>query len=132
MGAVIVAREFLVSGLLRSWRRLALRRVASPSGARVRRLSRWLPSQLCLAMALPRAASGRVRALGQVPMVAAVVPTAWSGIDYFVKSWSQASSWEAIGLVPSIIFDGESLDLCAGGTCCCVQGVLVTELRSRW
>ena len=46
-------------------------------------------SALLLAMALPAGSvSGGFELLGQVLMVVAVVLTAWSGIDYFAKSWS--------------------------------------------
>ena len=46
-------------------------------------------SALLLAMALPTGGAAEAfELLGQVLMVAAVVLTAWSGIDYFVKAWS--------------------------------------------
>jgi CDP-diacylglycerol--glycerol-3-phosphate 3-phosphatidyltransferase len=40
-------------------------------------------------MALPTGGAAEAfELLGQVLMVAAVVLTAWSGVDYFVKAWS--------------------------------------------
>lgn len=86
---VIVAREFLVSGLRMVVASAGTVIAASPLGKGKTAVTMVTISALLLAMALPAGSvSGWFELLGQVLMVVAVVLTAWSGIDYFVKSWS--------------------------------------------
>lgn len=86
---VIVAREFLVSGLRMVVASAGTVIAASPLGKGKTAVTMVAISALLLAMALPAGSvSGGFELLGQVLMVVAVVLTAWSGIDYFVKSWS--------------------------------------------
>lgn len=86
---VIVAREFLVSGLRMVVAAAGTVIAASPLGKGKTAVTMVAISALLLAMALPAGSvSGGFELLGQVLMVVAVVLTAWSGIDYFVKSWS--------------------------------------------
>ena len=62
---------------------------ASPLGKGKTAVTMVAISALLLAMALPAGnASSGFEFLGQALMVVAVILTAWSGIDYFVKSWS--------------------------------------------
>lgn len=86
---VIVAREFLVSGLRMVVASSGTVIAASPLGKGKTAVTMVAISALLLAIALPTGgAAGAFELLGQVLMVAAVVLTAWSGIDYFVKAWS--------------------------------------------
>lgn len=86
---VIVAREFLVSGLRMVVASAGTVIAASPLGKGKTAVTMVAISALLLAMALPAGSvSGGFELLGQVLMVVAVVLTTWSGIDYFVKSWS--------------------------------------------
>ena len=86
---VIVAREFLVSGLRMVVASAGTVIAASPLGKGKTAVTMVAISALLLAMALPAGrVSGGFELLGQILMVVAVVLTAWSGIDYFVKSWS--------------------------------------------
>lgn len=92
---VVVAREFLVSGL---------RMVVASGGVVIAAswLGKWKTATTMLAItgllvaeALPSEGLGAV--LGQVSYVvlmAAVALTAWSGIDYFVKAWPAISEGE--------------------------------------
>ncbi len=85
---VVVAREFLVSGL---------RMVVASKGVVVAasNLGKWKTattmvsiSGLLLCMALPLGALFTwLVIISQLMLFAAVVLTAWSGIDYFMKSW---------------------------------------------
>lgn len=85
---VVVAREFLVSGL---------RMVVASKGVVVAasNLGKWKTattmvsiSGLLLCMALPHGAQFTwLVIISQLMLFAAVVLTAWSGIDYFMKSW---------------------------------------------
>lgn len=85
---VVVAREFLVSGL---------RMVVASKGVVVAasNLGKWKTattmvsiSGLLLCMALPHGALFTCLVIiSQLMLFAAVVLTAWSGIDYFMKSW---------------------------------------------
>lgn len=85
---VVVAREFLVSGL---------RMVVASKGVVVAasNLGKWKTattmvsiSGLLLCMALPHGALFTwLVIISQLMLLAAVVLTAWSGIDYFMKSW---------------------------------------------
>ncbi len=85
---VVVAREFLVSGL---------RMVVASKGVVVAasNLGKWKTattmvsiSGLLLCMALPRGVLFTwLVIISQLMLLAAVVLTAWSGIDYFMKSW---------------------------------------------
>lgn len=85
---VVVAREFLVSGL---------RMVVASRGVVVAasNLGKWKTattmvsiSGLLLCMALPHGALFTwLVIISQLMLFAAVVLTAWSGIDYFMKSW---------------------------------------------
>lgn len=85
---VIVAREFLVSGL---------RMVIASKGVVVAasNLGKWKTattmvsiSGLLLCMALPAGqALDVLNLISQVLLFAAVVLTAWSGVDYFLKGW---------------------------------------------
>ena len=85
---VVVAREFLVSGLRMVVATSGTVIAASPLGKGKTAVTMAAISVLLLAMALPAGdTAGALGLLGQVLMVAAVVLTAWSGIDYFVKSW---------------------------------------------
>ena len=62
---------------------------ASPLGKGKTAVTMVAISALLLAMALPLGTlSDGVELFGQILMVAAVILTAWSGIDYFVKAWS--------------------------------------------
>lgn len=90
---VIVAREFLVSGL---------RMVVASKGVVVAasNLGKWKTATTMVAIcgllfvcALPAnmALAGWLEVICQLCMAAAVVLTAWSGIDYFVKSWRYLS-----------------------------------------
>ncbi len=90
---VVVAREFLVSGL---------RMVVASKGVVVAasNLGKWKTATTMVAIcgllfvcALPAnmAFAGYLEVICQVCMAAAVVLTAWSGIDYFVKSWRYLS-----------------------------------------
>ena len=84
---VIVAREFLVSGLRMVVASAGTVIAASPLGKTA--VTMVAISALLLAMALPLGTlSDGVELFGQLLMVAAVILTAWSGIDYFVKAWS--------------------------------------------
>lgn len=82
---VIVTREFLVSGL---------RMVVASSGevvaasmlGKVKTATTLVSIGLLLA-SLAFDVNGILRLLGNVGMVAAVILTAWSGVDYFVKCW---------------------------------------------
>lgn len=86
---VIVAREFLVSGLRMVVASAGTVIAASPLGKGKTAVTMAAISALLLAMALPAGnASSGFEFLGQALMVVAVILTAWSGIDYFVKSWS--------------------------------------------
>jgi CDP-diacylglycerol--glycerol-3-phosphate 3-phosphatidyltransferase len=86
---VIVAREFLVSGLRMVVASAGTVIAASPLGKGKTAVTMVAISALLLAMALPAGnASSGFELLGQALMVVAVILTAWSGIDYFVKSWS--------------------------------------------
>ncbi|MCI6845251.1 MAG: CDP-diacylglycerol--glycerol-3-phosphate 3-phosphatidyltransferase [Coriobacteriaceae bacterium] len=85
---VVVAREFLVSGLRMVVATSGTVIAASPLGKGKTAVTMAAISVLLLAMALPAGdTAGALGLLGQALMVAAVVLTAWSGIDYFVKSW---------------------------------------------
>lgn len=85
---VIVAREFLVSGL---------RMVVASKGVVVAasNLGKWKTattmvsiSGLLLCMALPHGSLFTwLVIISQLMLLVAVVLTAWSGIDYFMKSW---------------------------------------------
>lgn len=90
---VVVAREFLVSGL---------RMVVASKGVVVAasNLGKWKTATTMVAIcgllfvcALPAnmALAGWLEIICQLCMAAAVVLTAWSGIDYFVKSWRYLS-----------------------------------------
>ena len=86
---VIVAREFLVSGLRMVVASAGTVIAASPLGKGKTAVTMVAISALLLAMALPLGTlSDGVELFGQLLMVAAVILTAWSGIDYFVKAWS--------------------------------------------
>ncbi|SES61423.1 CDP-diacylglycerol--glycerol-3-phosphate 3-phosphatidyltransferase [Olsenella sp. KH3B4] len=86
---VIVAREFLVSGLRMVVASAGTVIAASPLGKGKTAVTMVAISALLLAMALPAGiVSGGFELIGQILMVAAVILTAWSGIDYFVKAWS--------------------------------------------
>ncbi|KUH58318.1 CDP-diacylglycerol--glycerol-3-phosphate 3-phosphatidyltransferase [Tractidigestivibacter scatoligenes] len=86
---VIVAREFLVSGLRMVVASSGTVIAASSLGKGKTAVTMVAISALLLAMALPTGGAAEAfELLGQVLMVAAVVLTAWSGIDYFVKAWS--------------------------------------------
>ena len=84
---VVVAREFLVSGL---------RMVVASKGVVVAasNLGKWKTATtmvsicgLLFVAAMPAGSCGLLEDLFQVMMAAAVVLTAWSGIDYFLKGW---------------------------------------------
>lgn len=90
---IVVAREFLVSGL---------RMVVASKGVVVAasNLGKWKTATTMVAIcgllfvcALPAglAFADYLEVVCQVCMAAAVVLTAWSGIDYFVKSWRYLS-----------------------------------------
>ncbi|WP_130812037.1 CDP-diacylglycerol--glycerol-3-phosphate 3-phosphatidyltransferase [Olsenella sp. Marseille-P4559] len=86
---VIVAREFLVSGLRMVVASAGTVIAASPLGKGKTAVTMVAISALLLVMALPAGgASDALWLLGQGLMLAAVILTAWSGIDYFVKAWS--------------------------------------------
>ncbi|MCI1666883.1 MAG: CDP-diacylglycerol--glycerol-3-phosphate 3-phosphatidyltransferase [Olsenella sp.] len=86
---VVVAREFLVSGLRMVVASAGTVIAASPLGKGKTAVTMVAISALLLAMALPAGGvAGTFELLGQVLVVVAVVLTAWSGIDYFVKAWS--------------------------------------------
>ena len=86
---VIVAREFLVSGLRMVVASAGTVIAASPLGKGKTAVTMVAISALLLAMALPKgSAAWAIGVLGQVLMVVAVILTAWSGVDYFVKAWS--------------------------------------------
>lgn len=86
---VIVAREFLVSGL---------RMVAATKGIVIAagNLGKWKTtttmvsicgSLLAMALANTPAVAGPLQTLSYALLAVAVVLTIWSGVDYFVKSW---------------------------------------------
>lgn len=88
---VIVAREFLVSGL---------RMVVASKGVVVAasNLGKWKTATTMVAIcgllfvaAMPADFPGFLEVLFQVMMAVAVVLTAWSGIDYFAKGWQYLS-----------------------------------------
>ncbi len=90
---VVVAREFLVSGL---------RMVVASKGVVVAasNLGKWKTATTMVAIcgllfvcAMPAglAAAGWLEVAFQACMAVAVVLTAWSGLDYFVKSWQYLS-----------------------------------------
>ena len=84
---VIVAREFLVSGLRMVVASAGTVIAASPLGKGKTAVTMVAISALLLAMALPEgSAAWAIGVLGQVLMVVAVILTAWSGVDYFVKA----------------------------------------------
>ena len=86
---VIVAREVLVSGLRMVVASAGTVIAASPLGKGKTAVTMVAISALLLAMALPEgSAAWAIGVLGQVLMVVAVILTAWSGVDYFVKAWS--------------------------------------------
>lgn len=86
---VIVAREFLVSGLRMVVASAGTVIAASPLGKGKTAVTMVAISALLLVMALPEgSAAWAIGVLGQVLMVVAVILTAWSGVDYFVKAWS--------------------------------------------
>ena len=86
---VIVAREFLVSGLRMVVASAGTVIAASPLGKGKTAVTMVAISALLLAMALPEgSAAWAIGVLGQVLRVVAVILTAWSGVDYFVKAWS--------------------------------------------
>ena len=86
---VIVAREFLVSGLRMVVASAGTVIAASPLGKGKTAVTMVAISALLLAMALPEgSAAWAIGVLGQVLMVVAIILTAWSGVDYFVKAWS--------------------------------------------
>ncbi|WP_321973571.1 CDP-diacylglycerol--glycerol-3-phosphate 3-phosphatidyltransferase [Paratractidigestivibacter sp.] len=84
---VVVAREFLVSGL---------RMVVASKGVVVAasNLGKWKTATTMVAIcgllfvaAMPAGSVGWLKTICDVLMAAAVVLTAWSGIDYFLKGW---------------------------------------------
>ena len=89
---LVVAREFLVSGL---------RMVVAAKGTVIAAssLGKWKTattmvslSVLLVLRALPAGpAAQALWWVGYVTLAAALVITAWSGVDYFVKSWSAIS-----------------------------------------
>ena len=86
---VIVAREFLVSGLRMVVASAGTVIAASALGKGKTAVTMVAISALLLAMAFPEgSAAWAIGVLGQVLMVVAVILTAWSGVDYFVKAWS--------------------------------------------
>ena len=90
---VIVAREFLVSGLRMVVASAGTVIAASPLGKGKTAVTMVAISALLLAMALPEgSAAWAIGVLGQVLMVVAVILTAWSGVDYFVKAWSYVAA----------------------------------------
>ena len=93
---VVIAREFLVSGL---------RMVVAARGVVIAasNLGKWKTATtmtsicgLLLVMALPQASllTWVLSRVSYVLLAAAVILTAWSGIDYFVKSWKYLSEAE--------------------------------------
>ena len=91
---VIVAREFLVSGL---------RMIVASKGVVVAasNLGKWKTATTMVGIAAILLSRGLVNApstffwwFGQVMVVVAVVLTAWSGIDYFVKCWKYVADGE--------------------------------------
>lgn len=86
---VVIAREFLVSGL----RMLVASEgtVVAASGLGKAKTAFTMVS-LCfylLYLCLPQV--GAIYTIGQVLMYVAIALTAWSGIDYFVKAWPALS-----------------------------------------
>lgn len=90
---IVIAREFLVSGL---------RMVVASKGVVVAAsdLGKWKTATTMVAICgllfvcgLPSSSfwQGALELLFQLTMLVAVVLTAWSGIDYFVKSWKYLS-----------------------------------------
>ncbi len=90
---IVIAREFLVSGL---------RMVVASKGVVVAasNLGKWKTATTMVAICgllfvcgLPSSSfwQGALELLFQLTMLVAVVLTAWSGIDYFVKSWKYLS-----------------------------------------
>lgn len=85
--AIIIAREFLVSGL---------RMIVSTKGVVIAasNLGKWKTATTMVAIAglllgrslLPGQVAGIVVGASDVMMLVAVALTAWSGIDYFIKS----------------------------------------------
>ena len=93
---VVIAREFLVSGL---------RMVVAARGVVIAAsdLGKWKTATtmtsvcgLLLVMALPQASllTWVLSRVSYALLAAAVILTAWSGIDYFVKSWKYLSEAE--------------------------------------
>ena len=93
---VVIAREFLVSGL---------RMVVAARGVVIAasNLGKWKTATtmtsicgLLLVMALPQASllTWVLSRVSYALLAAAVILTAWSGIDYFVKSWKYLSEAE--------------------------------------
>lgn len=91
---VIVAREFLVSGL---------RMVVASKGVVVAAsdLGKWKTATTMVAIcgllfvaAMPLSCPAFLEMVFQVLMAVAVVLTAWSGIDYFAKGWPYLSEAE--------------------------------------
>lgn len=86
---IVVGREFLVSGL---------RMVVASKGVVIAAsgLGKWKTATtmvsicgllLCMGLGRGSALYTPVMGLSQLLMVAAVILTAWSGVDYFAKSW---------------------------------------------
>ncbi len=92
---VVVAREFLVSGLRMVVAAQGTVIAASNLGKAKTAITMIALGGYLLHAALPAGPVATVlHTLNIVLMAAAVALTAWSGIDYFVKSWPALSSME--------------------------------------
>lgn len=93
---VIVAREFLVSGL---------RMVVANAGVVVpaSNLGKWKTAvtmvSICILLFVRALPSGAVcnffSMAGKISLIAAVILTIWSGLDYFIKCWPYVSGKKA-------------------------------------
>ncbi|MGI6755515.1 MAG: CDP-diacylglycerol--glycerol-3-phosphate 3-phosphatidyltransferase [Atopobiaceae bacterium] len=92
---IIVAREFLVSGLRMVVASKGIVVAASNLGKWKTALTMVAINALLLARALIGAGSIAFEMFGAVVMLAAVILTAWSGIDYFIKCWGYINGREA-------------------------------------
>ena len=92
---VVVAREFLVSGLRMVVASKGTVIAASNLGKAKTATTMTAIGGYLLCAALPTSGFANVlHTISFVLMVAAVVLTAWSGIDYFVNSWPALSSMD--------------------------------------
>jgi CDP-diacylglycerol--glycerol-3-phosphate 3-phosphatidyltransferase len=93
---VVVAREFLVSGLRMVVASQGVVIAASNLGKAKTAVTMTAIGGYLLCAALPAGAFANfLHTVSFALMIAAVVLTAWSGIDYFIKSWPALNRMDA-------------------------------------